>query len=111
MAEEKPAAHRCGGCAAPLPGAALGRGTLMFETAETRGLCARCTLEYYRRTGGLGAGGRSTGTCGVDTGGMTRAPSSWSPAGGASGTPEGRGPMGNTETSWSDCRKSSSLVG
>ncbi|KAF8667862.1 hypothetical protein HU200_052484 [Digitaria exilis] len=54
---EKPAAQ-CGGCAAPLPWGTLGRGILMFETAETRDLCAACAMAYYYRTGGLG-GGRS----------------------------------------------------
>ncbi|KAF8760477.1 hypothetical protein HU200_010099 [Digitaria exilis] len=56
---EKPAAQ-CGGCAAPLPWATLGlsRSILMFETAETRDLCAACAMAYYYRTGGLG-GGRS----------------------------------------------------
>ncbi|XP_066375020.1 zinc finger A20 and AN1 domain-containing stress-associated protein 12-like [Miscanthus floridulus] len=59
---EAAAAAQCGGCSAPLPRAALGRGwILMFGTAETRDLCARCTLEYYYRTGGLGAGRSSTG--------------------------------------------------
>ncbi|OEL30911.1 hypothetical protein BAE44_0008069 [Dichanthelium oligosanthes] len=48
---EKPAA-KCGSCAAPLAWAAFGRRILMFETAETRDLCASCTMEYYYRTGG-----------------------------------------------------------
>ncbi|KAG0514572.1 hypothetical protein BDA96_10G204000 [Sorghum bicolor] len=64
---EATAAAQCSGCSAALPRAALGSagGILMFVgTAETKDLCARCTLEYYYRTGGLGAGGRSSTSAG-----------------------------------------------
>lgn len=57
-------ASQCGGCAALLPWAALGRGILMFETEETRDLCTQCTLDYYCRTGGLGAGRSTTSIAG-----------------------------------------------
>lgn len=60
-------AAQCRGCSTSLPRAALGHGgILMLGTVETRHLCARCTLEYYYRTGGL-VMGRSSSSAGHAT--------------------------------------------